>query len=196
MLTGPNSKIVALYQDQSHTTFYAADMPVYFTANGADGFFEPGSWSITGSGGSGVGPFTAATTLPAPVQCSNCGAIGDINRTSPLVVNWTGGGSDKDYVEVVGYSSIASAASAKTVSVMFECAARASDQTLTVPSSVLSQMPQSSGDITSSNFGALLFIDGLGSPDAVFTAPLTTGGNLDFGYFGHTTVATHIVGYN
>jgi len=50
----------------------------------------------------------------------------------------------------------------KNVAVLFACSAKASDGTLTVPVSVLGQMPVSSADPLATNTGALLVVKRLG----------------------------------
>ena len=159
-------------------------------------FIEPGSWTIKGTGGADVGPFSASITVPPALNCSPSCDITTIDRTQPLTIQWTGGGGNQDYVEVAGVATAASLADPKTnVAVLFACTARASDGTLTVPVSVLSQMPTSSADITAPNTGALLVINGLGNSSTAFTAPLTAGGNLDAGYFGYSSVLTKLMNY-
>ena len=155
----------------------------------------PGAWSISGTGGADVGPFNASITVPAPLNCSPSCDITAIDRTQPLTIQWTGGGGAQDYVQVAGVATTPSLADSKTnVAVLFSCSAKASDGTLTVPVSVLSQMPTSSSDPLAPNTGALLVINGLGSGTA-FTAPLTAGGNLDAGYFGYSSVRTRLMTY-
>jgi hypothetical protein len=167
-------------------------------------FIEPGLWSIQGTGGIGVGPFSASITVPSPLNCSPSCDITSIDRTQPLTIQWTGGGGSQDYVEVAGVATTPSLADAtKNVTVLFACTAKASDGALTVPVSVLSQMPTSSSDPLASNTGALLVINGLGNSGTSFTAPLTMltpagiapAGNLDAGYFGYSSVRTKLMTY-
>ncbi|HTS31792.1 MAG TPA: hypothetical protein VMH81_38245 [Bryobacteraceae bacterium] len=159
-------------------------------------FIEPGQWTIKGTGGSDIGAFSASVTVPSPLVCTNCDGIGTIDRTQPLTLNWTGGGGANDYVEIAGVATAASLASAsRNVATVFACAARASDGTFTVPASILGQLPTSSSDPTAANTGALLIINGLGTSDGTFAAPLTAGGNLDAGYFGYASVLTKLAGY-
>src|SRR5262249_15309628 len=147
-----------------------------------------------GTGGADVGAFTANITVPPDLVCLNCTGT-SIDRSKPLTLAWSGGGA-QDYVQVVGVSTSVSLADAsKNVATVFACTGRASDNTLTVPVSILSQLPSASGDPTANNIGGLAIISGSGNASASFTAPLTAGGNLDVGYFGYTSVLYKLVGY-
>ena len=66
---------------------------------------------------------------------------------------------------------------------------------MTIPATVLGQMPTSSSDPTATNIGALLLINGLGSSSTVFSAPLAAGGSLDAGYVGFSSVQTKLIDY-
>jgi hypothetical protein len=167
-------------------------------------FIVPGQWTVKGTGGVDVGAFSASITVPTPLNCSPSCDITTIDRTQPLTIQWTGGGGSQDYVEVAGVATTPSLADpTKNVAVLFACAGKASDGTLTVPVSVLSQMPTSSSDPLASNTGALLIINGLGNSSTAFTAPLTMltpagvapAGNLDAGYFGYSSVLTKLMNY-
>ena len=81
---------------------------------------------------------------------------------------------------------------------LFTCIAQASAGNLTVPSSVLQQLPVVSGDITS---GAIGFMGVMATSDpskgqGTFSAPLTAGGNVDFATFSYQTGSSKLVGYN
>jgi hypothetical protein len=62
----------------------------------------------------------------------------------------------------------------------------------------LQQLPQVSGDAASGSIGVLTVF---AAPDpsrgqGIFTAPLTAGGNIDFGFFSYTVGSTKTVGFN
>jgi hypothetical protein len=160
-------------------------------------FIEPGNWTIKGTGGSDVGAFSATIPVPTMLNCSPSCDISSIDRKQPLTIKWTGGGNGaQDYVEVAGFGTTPSTADpSKNVSVLFACTAKASDLTMTIPVSVLAQMPTSSADPLAANTGALLIINGLGSSGTSFTAPMTAGGNLDAGYFGFSSIQTKLMEY-
>jgi uncharacterized protein (TIGR03437 family) len=161
---------------------------------------QPGQWTMKGTGGADIGAFTGTMTVPAPLACTNCdgaNGISTIDRTKPLVVQWTGGGGSSDYVQIGGLSTAVSTADAtKNVAVIFSCTAHASDGQFSVPVSILSQLPQSSADILATNTGALVLVNVLGNSGTTFTAPLTAGGNIDLGFFGYSATLIKLVGYN
>ena len=161
---------------------------------------QPGQWTMKGTGGADIGAFTASVTVPAPLACSNCdGATGinTVDRTKPLVVQWTGGGGSSDYVQIGGLATTPSTADpSKNVAVIFSCTARASDGQFTVPVSILGQMPQSSADLLAANTGALVLVNVLGNSGTAFTAPVTAGGNIDLGFFGYSATSVKLMGYN
>ncbi|HWB83746.1 MAG TPA: hypothetical protein VG675_06375 [Bryobacteraceae bacterium] len=202
-LSGPNNKSASL--PFSGTAGYSVTLAQSNSIPGLPGgggggstlptsFLEAGTWTMTGTGGTDVGPFTAKITIPTALNCTNCASISTIDRSQPLTINWTGGGGDQDYVIIGGESSAPSVADAtKTVAVLFYCVARASDQHFTVPANVLGQLPATTGDITSGSIGALILLNGLSGTQ--FTAPLTAGGNLDLGYFSYVNSAIQLATY-
>ena len=166
-------------------------------AGSPETYIEAGGWTVKGSGGAGVGPFTASIAVPPPFTCATCDKFSTIDRSKPLKIDWTGGGGDQDYVQVVGTSTTPLLADpSRNVAVVFSCSAKASDGTLTVPPAILGQLPTSTDNLLSTNVGAIVVINGQGLAHGGFTAPLTAGGNLDLGYFGAPTVVLRVVGYN
>jgi uncharacterized protein (TIGR03437 family) len=137
-------------------------------------YFSPGTYTANnGSGGSDVGGFNVNITVPAPFTWTNYSSITSVTRSQGLTANWTGGDSSWD-VYLIGNSSVADGAS-----VSFECRAHVSDQTLTVPASVLEALPPSAtnGGIPS---GALTML--VETPN-----PLTsTVSGLDFFTYGYS----------
>ncbi len=207
-LSGPNSLAQSLptqtsvgyasFLSQTGGTIFGIQIPGVPTvpAGAPSSFLVPGPWTIAGTGGADVGAFNAAITIPSALNCSPSCDITTIDRTQPLTIQWTGGGGSQDYVEVAGVATTPSLADpTKNVAVLFACAAKATDGTLTVPVSILSQMPTSSSDPLANNTGALLVVNGLGNPSTTFAAPLAAGGTLDAGYFGYVSVQTRLMNY-
>ena len=156
---------------------YASSLNIWTPPNGEFiPLLEPGRWTISGEGGPDVGPFSASITLPDPPVWTN--KTHSMSRGEPLVINWTGGDSDLLFIRGwsdnrQNYPNYAGGS--------FVCATRTRDRTFTVPSSVLSQLPAGTG--------AVLLVVVNARNDAVgdsFTAPLTRGGNLDYGMFVYT----------
>ncbi|HMD70795.1 MAG TPA: beta-propeller fold lactonase family protein [Bryobacteraceae bacterium] len=159
-------------------------------------FLEPGTITVAdGAGGSGVGSFTAALTIPAspvPLAWTNLDAIAasGINRSQGLTFTWTGGDASSEYAAIAGavflpdmLSKVVQAASA------FVCTQRMDSGRFTVPSWVLSALPASTpGDGTS---GMLMAGRApLLSPSVKFTAP-----GLDIGYLTFTVSNGRYVAY-
>jgi uncharacterized protein (TIGR03437 family) len=115
---------------------------------GAADYLEPGSYTIdNGSGATGanaVGPFRVNITLPQLLTWTNMDATETINRSSDLLITWTGG-DPSSYVFMVG------AATTNNGGAAFTCIERASAGRFNVPSYVLSALPATSA----SSFGFL-----------------------------------------
>src|SRR6202011_3947634 len=65
--------------------------PLY-TISLAPGTLAAGRYTLTGSGGSQVGPFSATTDYPGIFTATNFDSITSVDRTKPLQFNWTGTG--------------------------------------------------------------------------------------------------------
>jgi uncharacterized protein (TIGR03437 family) len=101
------------------------------------GYLDPGTYTVTGPGGSNVGSFTARVTVPTPLT-TNLDSITTVSRGASLGITWTGGGSN-EYVIVSGFS----ARTNPTAGATFICTERASVGRLTVPAEILLAMPAS-----------------------------------------------------
>lgn len=127
-------------------------------------YFSPGTYTINnGSGGKDVGGFNVNVTVPAAFTWTNYSSITTVTRSQALTANWTGGDPSWD-VYLIGSSAVADSAS-----VSFECRAHVSDQTLTVPVSILQALPPSASTTTGIPLGGLTM---LVEP----SAPVTTQG--------------------
>lgn len=133
-----------------------------------------GTYTLNGGGGKDVGSFTASVSLGAPLTVTG-GLPSSVNRGNGLPINWTGGNSS-DIVEIVGSSSTTT--SAGTTTTQFICTTTAGQQTLTVPSSILQQLPAT----TQGSLGVFSLVNPT-SGNGLFTAPLTAGGKIDVGAF-------------
>ena len=65
---------------------------------------DGGTYTISGSGGTQVGPFTASMTLPQSFTVTNWDAITAINRANGLTVNWSGIGFNTVVITATGQS--------------------------------------------------------------------------------------------
>ncbi|MGA2739237.1 MAG: hypothetical protein ABSG65_17505 [Bryobacteraceae bacterium] len=119
--------------------------PFYLTPAYA---ISAGTYTVTGTGGTGVGAFSApitVTSAAASFQWTNQSAVtnGEISRTSPLEITWTGGDSN-GFVDITAISSTLASGiepSATTPGILVECIAPASAQKFTIPAYVLETLP-------------------------------------------------------
>lgn len=207
-LNGPNAANRALpnvldTSTNRRTNAYAATLYTSgfmgFGGSGTPTLIQ-GSYTIAGTGGPDVGAFSTSITFPGAFTWTNEASIpAVIPRSQNLPITWSGGGDG--LVTVAGFAG-AQVGGTQTNPIYdvagFTCIALASAGNLTVPSSVLQQLPQVSADVTSGGIGNLSVIT---IPDAsrgqgVFTAPLTAGGNIDFGYLTYAVGSSKTVGYN
>ncbi len=159
-----------------------------------------GTYTITGAGGPDVGAFTASVNVPGAFVWTNEDSMpAVIPRNQNLPISWTGGGDG--LVVVIGFAGaqVAGDPIGGLYDVSgFACTAQASTGGLTVPLSALRRLPQVSGDVTAGTIGTLAVyaVPDFTRGQGVFTAPLTAGGNIDFGYFSSATGTIRLVGYN
>lgn len=147
-----------------------------------------GNYTVTGTGGPDVGAFSAILAMPTPIDWTNKAAINNINRGAGQTFTWSGGtGGGNNIVAIVGVSG--SSAGGTTAAPVFDtatfaCFANASAGTFTVPSSVLTQLPVSSGSIIDGSGIAFVGVEMITDPTkGSFTAPLTKGGSVDTAFF-------------
>jgi len=95
---------------------------------------DGGTYTITGSGGTQVGPFTASMTLPQSFAVRNLDAITAINRANGLTVNWSGTGFNTVVITATGQSL----ATAETVTV--SCVVAGNLGTYSIPQGALAML--------------------------------------------------------
>jgi hypothetical protein len=93
-----------------------------------------GTYTITGSGGTQIGPFSASATLPNSFTVTNFDAITSINRANGVTVNWTGSGFDTVGIGITGQSLTTS----ETVTV--SCIVPGSLGTFSIPQGALAML--------------------------------------------------------
>jgi hypothetical protein len=139
-----------------------------------------GTYTITGSGGTQVGPFTASATIPTSFQVTNWNSITSINRANPLTLNWTGAGFDVVVIHVQSFT-IGSTIN----SVIVSCPVAGNLGTYTIPAAALALLPSSqTGQLS---LAAGLTNGGTISPFSAtaqtLTPPLVGGGSVNYGSF-------------
>jgi hypothetical protein len=155
---------------------------------------------MAGTGGPDVGAFTASVNFPGAFTWTNESSVpAVIPRSQNLPITWTGGGDGLVAVSGFSGSQVGGTQTNPIYEVAgFICTAQASAGNLSVPSAVLQQLPQVSGDVTSGSIGtvSVLAIPDAGRGQGVFSAPLTAGGNVDFSYFSYAVGSSKNVGFN
>lgn len=143
----------------------------------APNFLDPGSYTVTGPGGSGsgaVGGFTATQSISASPVTWTASQQSTISRSVDTTVNWTGGSPD-GYVAIIGTST----SNTPQVTGTFACTAKSTAGTFTIPKWVLSTLPVT-GTLTQSGItvsNGFLLMGNYSSFNA-FNAP-----GLDLGFF-------------
>lgn len=195
-LNGPNvgNKSLARAADNSYSV--ALDVVFPGLPGGGTPVIVPGTYTIKGTGGKDVGPFTASTTISSPLKLS-ADLPTSVPRGQPLTLAWTGGAST-DLVNIIGVSGSAitdNTANAIYDTGVFVCTTTAGKGSYSVPASVLSQLPGSINDSSALGILAVLSSAAPSSTNGLFTAPLTAGGSIASGGFVGTVgfLATNVI---
>ena len=102
-------------------------------------FLTPGDYTISGSGGADVGPFSARIAVPEPAVWSNPNhSLDRVDRSTDLTIEWRGA-TEAQLVTVSGFSTVAG--SRPAVAAGFTCVERGDQGRLTVPAFILSALP-------------------------------------------------------
>ncbi|HTS49294.1 MAG TPA: hypothetical protein VMH05_15185 [Bryobacteraceae bacterium] len=150
-VTGPKGNAIQLnHLDTTNNTgpyigLLGGSIPL-LTDTSLPPFLDPGTFTISGSGGKDVGPFRASVTIGAPITWTN--QMTTVDRSQNLTFTWTGGDSSK-LVLIAG----AGADETSKVAGGFFCFVPSAPGSYTVPASVLGNLPGSSG---SSVLGAVI----------------------------------------
>lgn len=143
----------------SSTGVYAAtlggvELDQILTGTPGPPYLLPGSYTISGSGGSAVGSFSQQFTIPTDVTWTNSAAITTIDRSKDLTITWTGGASP-NYVAISGLGVTATGPlgpSTTSPGNVFLCVVPAAAGTFTVPSIVLQALPPSPASAIPTSF--------------------------------------------
>jgi len=167
-LSGPNVAGASLGKIALPTgPFYSYSAPA--------GTIAAGKYTLTGNGGTQVGPFTVFANFPTSFVATNFYSITTVNRSQPLVITWTSSGTDLVYILV----STATLTAGNNHIVTVGCIAPAAPGTFTIPVSQLSQLQHAF--TTGSSIGNIS-VQGTSNPNN-FAADLAGGGTLDFAVF-------------
>jgi uncharacterized protein (TIGR03437 family) len=146
-------------------------------------FFTGGSYSFNnGSGGKDVGAFSGNFTVPSnPFTWTNYSSITSVSLSTPLTVTWTGG--DPSWDVLFEGSSEVSVTSGTPPGVTFECRAHDSDGMITVPVSILQQLPPSGTEAIGKNAEYLGGLTMIAQPTSLSTATVS---GLDYFWWIYT----------
>jgi hypothetical protein len=134
-------------------------------ASGGTLYLDPGTYTLTSTGGADVGAIQGQVVMPPAIVWSNAPSTA-IDRTQGLTVAWTGG-DPNGTVSISGYSTMAQG----NGGAMFTCAAAASAGTFTVPPAVTQALPAStSGGLTLTGTSAPVSFTGQGIDVGLATA--------------------------
>jgi hypothetical protein len=141
-----------------------------------------GTYTISGTGGTQVGPFSVSATLPSSLTVTNWDSITAINRATPLTVSWTGSGFDLAILSVQASTN----ANSTTHLVDVYCPIQASLGTYAIPAAALALLPATANgqfSVQAANSTPGATISGESSTAQTFVPPLVGGGSINYGSF-------------
>jgi uncharacterized protein (TIGR03437 family) len=178
-LTGPSGS--GLNSTQLPETLNTYDLAISGEGSTVNGNIVAGTYTLTGAGGTGVGQFTATVTLPTLLTITG-GLPTTVTRSAGQTINWTGGNSS-DLVIVSGGAESLNSNGSEVSGASFVCYTTAGTGGITVPSSILTQLPAISAAQISAGSGGTSLSVGSGS-SSTFSAPLAAGGTITNATFG------------
>ncbi len=154
---------------------------------GMPDYLDPGPYTVdNGSGGADVGTFRSTLTLPPLLVWTNQDSITNINRGQGLLITWSGGDPNREYVLIIGSSTVLS----PVVGVTFICTERVAAGRFTVPVEVLSVLPPSAVQQ-----GIPTGFLSVGSAPVFGDLNRFTARGLDAGYFTYSVSSSKNVNY-
>ena len=186
-LTAPSNSLLSNTALTETSNLYSLSFGSQFTTV-PNGKLAPGTYTLNGSGGTGVGKFTATLNLPALLNVTNMPT--SVNRSAGLSLNWTGGNSS-DLVAIFG--SATNAVNGVQTGASFTCYTTAGNGGYTGPSSILNQLPAVTAAAISAGTGVGdLGIEWIVGGTGTFSAPLVAGGTVSAGFGGFSDTAAEI----
>jgi len=159
-VAGPGGARGLSYSDASAKT------APYFGLLGANGalaatgltsnplFLSAGAYTVSGSGGKDVGPFSVPLTVSSGASWLNRDQISIIDRTVGLTINWSGGDPAKQVGMILGLASNP----ASNVSGSFACLVSLDQGSFTVPPAMMANLPSTAGANPGDMQSGLLFL--------------------------------------
>jgi len=130
-ITGPNGSQQLAWPN------YSTQLGGGSGANPQPLYLNAGSYTVSGSGGPGVGPFSQGFTIPQPLTWTNQSSISAVDRSAGLDIIWAGGDPNGTVQITLSTGYFAAL-----------CTAKVSDQRFTIPAFVLLSLPALSGSST------------------------------------------------
>ena len=153
-------------------------------------FLDPGTYTVSGSGGKDVGPFQYTIQIPAGASWTNRDSITSVDRSKGLTVQWSGGNASTQAVVIIGYSSNP----ANNVSGGFACLSDMAPQSFTVPSSYLVNLPATPTSNPGNAISALMFATVPVSGQFVnFSASATPSLDSGLGYYAVGELRNNVI---
>jgi uncharacterized protein (TIGR03437 family) len=140
-----------------------------------NGTLVAGKYTLAGTGGTQVGPFSVTADFPSSFTVTNFDSILSIDRAKPLTINWTSSGVATVQININTNLTVSNIHHI----VSLNCSVPASLGTYTITPAALGYLLPVAASGT--NFGGI-GISGQGT-SATFTAPLIPSGQTDVGQF-------------
>ena len=178
-LTGPNGSIALTKSVQALGPFYSGSL---------SSITPGGTYTLSGTGGSQIGPFSIAAKFPTSFTVTNMSSLTTVNRTQPLTINWTGSGFDT--VEIQFNTTTETSTTVNLLGL--NCAVPASLGTYTIPAAALAYLSPGSSQMqvtADTSNGYTLSQESSTDPNTIM--PLVSGGLVDFG--GFSTYIDYII---
>lgn len=109
-------------------------------------YLNPGKYTLAGAGGADVGSFQASLTIPQPFTYTNRDQNAVIDRSQPLVINWSGAPAGQTLAVFGGTVDFPTNSTA-----LFYCIATPGATTLTIPTYILAAIPATRPNVLQSN---------------------------------------------
>jgi uncharacterized protein (TIGR03437 family) len=117
------------------------------TLSSSGDYFTPGTFAVSGAGGSDVPAFNTKLDLPVfPTMTAPQASVSSpvsVTRADGLNISWSGS-LDKGYIQLYGYADIDNTGS---TGLSFECSAPAAAGSFTIPPAVLMSLPPVNGGL-------------------------------------------------
>ena len=134
-------------------------------------YFNPGVYTVYGSGGADVGAFQASVPVTSSFTWSNRASINTINRSEGLTLSWSGA-DPNGWVMIEGHSAMGVSSYHDIIWGTFTCRTAGASGSFTVPPQVLLAVPASNLPSVNGDLGALSGLRIVSfSADQLFSAP-------------------------